>query len=524
MGSKRIGLIALGIAPWLSFKCVGAEQQLITSECLAEHYQVVRNDVFDPDAEGYTWLHHWANRLHITTQEVAVNNSLGAFLPCPDDADDLYEIERHLRSKPYLRDAQVSKAEQGKPIKIETWDTWSLLPTIDFSRKGGENAAAMGIKDSNFLGLGIHTELLYFSDYLRSGYLIDLYAPLYLGKNLQAGLTLADTDDGEKIAVSLVRPFVSHNSQHGFGVYFNKESRNDTIRQAGKQSNQFHQRLESAQLWYGQPWVHWPNQVLRWQVGLSHDQHRFAPTQTTRLPDDRQRTYPWAQLRFQQDRYEKRRNLFLINAAEDINLGWDLAVKAGWDLSGDGGWVTQLHSHRGWAISPKHLWLSRYWLQAEQQQERGDYLWMQWRNELFYQLSQPVRLYAKIDWRHSINSYLDRPNTLGGTTGLRGYPLQYQHGDTILLASAEARYYPNINLWQLLEAGAALFYDIGEARGGSPYPDNPTGTLQSVGIGLRFYASHAGSNNVIHLDFARPISDDEQVNQWEWRVEVKQHF
>ncbi|SHH74961.1 BamA/TamA family outer membrane protein [Ferrimonas marina] len=502
----------------------------LDAQCGADpQYQIIRHNVFDSSAPGFTWLHRLANQLHFTTREVTVQNAVAGFTPCEEEVDDLYELERHLRTQSYLRDAKVRRKGNSNEILVETYDTWSLLPTVDFSRRGGENAAAVGLKDSNFLGLGINTEVAYFSDYLRDGYLLDIHSPLYLNQNLSAGLTLADTSDGHKASFSLQRPFFSLDSRHGFGLAFNDEARLDSIRQREEEVNQFEHRLNQFSVWYGQTWFNQQQQALRWQVGYSRDRHEFRPDQenpeeTTLLPEDRERSYPWVQLLWQQDRYEKHTNLFLINAVEDVNFGWDLALKLGWDFAQNEGWVAQMYASRGWSLTDRLIWLSQFWGEGEQLEDNEHQHRLQWRNELFFRVTEPVRLYSKLDWRHSQNDYLDQPNTLGGTNGLRGYPLQYQHGDNIWLGSLEARYYPGLNLWQLFDAGAALFYDIGEAQGGSPYPDNPEGTLQSYGVGLRFFASRAGSNNIVHVDFARPVSDDPNVDRWEWRIEVKRHF
>ncbi|GAA5186401.1 hypothetical protein [Ferrimonas gelatinilytica] len=504
----------------------------------APEYRYIRHNVFQPDEPGFTWAHKLANKLHYTTREVTLEQAVAGFTPCEDDLDDLYELERHLRGLRYLRDAQVSQDKESGQVLVETWDTWSLLPTFNFSRQGGENAASIGIKDSNLLGLGIDAQIFYFSDYQRDGYQLAFYSPIYINKHINVGIRLANTSDGKQVGFQLDRPFVALDSAFGYELSLFRDQRQEEIRQGDQEVNRFDHDLHYFHVGYGRRWLEGRDQVLRWHVGLTFDDHQFDPVAgTTRLPEDRQRAYPWVQLSFRQDRFEELQNVTLINAIEDVNLGWDSAVKLGWDGSGDGGWLLQAHSHWGALFGAKRrrfsepidngstgLWLTRFWLHGEEVRGAGDYYQLQWRNELFYPIWAPLRVYGKFDWRHAINPFVDRPHTLGGSTGLRGYPLQYQHGDTIALATAELRYYPGISILQLLELGSAIFYDIGEARGGEAYPDNPAGTQQSLGAGLRFYASHAGSRNVIHVDFVRPISDDKRVNSWEWRLEVKSHF
>ena len=44
-------------------------------------------------------------------------------------------------------------------------------------------------------------------------------------------------------------------------------------------------------------------------------------------------------------------------------------------------------------------------------------------------------------WGHRLD--LENPVDLGGDTGLRGYPLRYQSGDSKLLLTVEQRYFWN---------------------------------------------------------------------------------
>ncbi|MBY5990785.1 hypothetical protein [Ferrimonas balearica] len=508
--------------------CPPGQAEPLIETCGADpNYEFISHNVFDPALPGFTWVHRLANNLHITTRPVTLENEVVGFTPCEEDVDDLYELERHLRALPYLRDAKVSERQrpgEERVIEVETWDTWSLLPTISFSREGGENSGSLGIKDSNFLGLGIDAKLLYFSNYERTGYLLDLHTPLFLKQNLKLDLTLADTDDGRKAAFALTRPFVAKDTRRAWGVGFNDEKREESIRQASGEVNRFERAILQYRAWYGWSAGEVNERVWRYQVGIDRNKNRFTQVEDTSvLPESRDRLPLWFRASFHQDHFTERTNIFLINGFEDINLGLDSALRLGWDAKVNG-WLADAHLSFGAEPHPHWLWLTHFELQAEEREDSDIQFLGQWRQELFYRLTDPVRLYAKLDLVGGDNQYVDEPITLGGDTGMRGYPLQYQHGQRHWLATAEARYYPDIHLLQLAELGAALFYDIGRSYGDSDYPDNPTGTLQSVGAGLRFYLSRAGSRNVIHLDFARPISDDPEVDRWEWRLEVKNHF
>jgi|TARA_R110002012_G_C11668056_1_gene612780 hypothetical protein len=107
------------------------------------------NDIFDLTDPDTIFLHHWANLLHIKTKDITLINESAFFIQKCDIAQaDIDELERHLRKQKYIREAKVTVNDDNK-VDVETWDNWSLMPTVDFGRKGGINKYAIGIKDRN---------------------------------------------------------------------------------------------------------------------------------------------------------------------------------------------------------------------------------------------------------------------------------------------------------------------------------------------------------------------------------------
>ena len=129
----------------------------------------------------------------------------------------------------------------------------------------------------------------------------------------------------------------------------------------------------------------------------------------------------------------------------------------------------------------------------------------------------------------SKNQYLDDPVAIGGDTGLRGFPLQYQHGKHSVKFTGEIRYYPYINIMKLFDLAGAAFIDSAKAFGDIQSPESQENIekdwLYSIGIGARLYSPHsAGNNQVIHIDFAFPQSDNPSINNFEVRIEAKKSF
>jgi hemolysin activation/secretion protein len=125
----------------------------------------------------------------------------------------------------------------------------------------------------------------------------------------------------------------------------------------------------------------------------------------------------------------------------------------------------------------------------------------------------------------SAQQFLDQPVVIGGESGVRGYPLQYQHGKHSALLSAEIRIYPKYNLYQLFDVAMVVFADAGRAWGGKEAMFNESDAiLSNIGIGARIYASHSSHRNVVHIDIVKPLASSEFVDSWEWRLQVKNSF
>ena len=157
---------------------------------------------------------------------------------------------------------------------------------------------------------------------------------------------------------------------------------------------------------------------------------------------------------------------------------------------------------------------------------------------------------------------------LGGDSGLRGYPLQYQHGISKTVLSSELRWYPRINLYKMLDLGFVAFADLGRVNGGSvadPQQLNPAAIaarfalplavdmitplaplpptdqiyrsnsdllrqnltdrwLGSVGVGMRIYSSKSSNNHVVHIDLSTPMTSAPGVDSWEIELNVSNRF
>jgi hypothetical protein len=492
--------------------------------------------IFDENEEGFALIHRWANAIHIDTKILTLENEASFFIEkCNKNFADMAELERHLRSRKYLRDAKVTSDEMVENITVTTWDNWSLMPTISFGRQGGESTYSFGIKERNLLGLGIDAEIKTYQNSQRKGYKVKSTIPLFRKQNIDLTLRFADNDDGTEQSLFLQKHFASFYTSYAYKIGFNEETRNDTIYQDTSELAIFSHKLSFKEAEYA--WLNYNNNnaLLRYRVGITQDKHNFSTIDDTEstinsafTPQDRDFIYPWFAVDYIEKNFRKLTNIHLITQIEDFNHGWQLSSRIGLSdgTKENSAWALfEASVDKGFEIHDKALLLMGIDLNGDFFDQQDDRLLLTFNAEYFYNVDTNWGLYLSNTNIVSQNQYLDQPVTIGGNTGLRGFPLQYQHGEHSVKFTGEIRYYPHINLFKLFDLAGAAFIDTGKAFGDSETENSEDTWLYALGIGARLYSPHsAGNQQVIHIDFAFPQSDNPNINNFEIRIEAKKSF
>lgn len=492
--------------------------------------------IFDENEQGFSVVHHWANAIHIDTKKITLENEAAFFIEkCDKNFADMAELERHLRSRKYLRDAKITSDKMVENITVTTWDNWSLMPTISFGRQGGESTYSFGIKERNLLGLGIGVEVQTYKSSQRKGYKLKSTIPLFRKKNIDIKLRFADNDDGTQQSLFLQKHFASFYTKDAYNIGFNEESHNDTIYQNDSELAIFTHNISFKNAEYAWLDSNTNSASLRYRIGITQDQHTFSPVDNTEnsihssfLPQDRDFIYPWLGVDYIEKNFKKLTNIHLITQIEDFNHGWKLSSRLGISdgTKENNAWALfQVNISKGFEIHDKALLLMNIALHNDIYKQHDNRLLLNINAEYFYNINPSWGFYLSNTNIVSKNQYLDKPITIGGSSGLRGFPLQYQHGEHSIKFTSEIRYYPHINLFKLFDLAGVAFLDSGKAFGDSVADNREEALLHSVGIGARLYSPHStASHQVIHIDFAFPQSNNTGINNFEIRVEAKHSF
>ncbi|MBE0364479.1 hypothetical protein PULV_a2823 [Pseudoalteromonas ulvae UL12] len=497
-----------------------------------------RLNIFNADnPDENNALFNFANKIHLITDESVINNILLFQSGDPYDPKLILESERMLRNQRYLYDARI-KVEQTCADQVDvtviTRELWTLMPEVDFSRTGGQNSSSLGIRDTNLLGWGKRLSMTYNSDEERSGYNFIYEDPNIWGSRYQGRLEYGDNDDGERHYVDLSLPFYSVSTPYSYGMLSYANNRTESLYRDGLVVSQYqqHSKINSAYFATSSQSEQW---IRRLSFGIQVEDHQFSDIPATNITraQDRKLAFPWMSAHWLEDNYIKVNNFDSIHRTEDLNLGWNLLTRLGYSpeqiSDDDARIVYEASLKKALFQNSQTLWrfnasLRGYWNVEDNEVENAVLSGaVQWHHNT--DLTQSWYSLIRINLGDNLTA--DQQITLGGETGLRGYPLNYQSGNRSVLLSVEKRYYWEYHLLQLFKVGAAAFYDIGHAWYQTRTTPELLGNqdiLHNVGIGLRLAPSRANARTVIHLDLAMPINPPDEIDSVQWLMTVKNSF
>lgn len=483
------------------------------------HVVVVRNQVFNlEDPKENNVLYRLADRLHILSREQAVLELLpfhegDAYVP-----EQLHEAERILRDTRALYDARVVPVRQcgtSVDVAVVTRDVWSIVPTGDVNRSGGENSFALGLKDVNLLGRGETFGAYYENGVDRDGVSAFYNDPSLNGTPWTLGVFGSDNSDGGRLALDVRKPFRSLDDLQTKGFTVVADKRVEPLYARSRRFAEFQHQELSGELFLGTSTGRIDGNVRRWSVGVGWFDHQFdrepGPLQPVRLPDDRRAVYPFVSLELIEDQWGSGINLDAIQRTEDIYLGRRIFAKVGYSPKAFGADQGRLLVDASWenAAQPTPDWLLSWSAKVDGAITSSDHsaenLISTVGMRVHYRQTDSFGAFASLDGTWAKGLTRDRQLLLGGDNGLRGYPQRYQDGDRQVRARLEERWFSGSHPFQLFRFGLAAFVDGGRSWFSSDRNDEETGWLADVGVGLRLSSTRVPSRSIVHIDVAAPL-------------------
>jgi outer membrane protein assembly factor BamA len=535
--------------PWLAALCLAfLPAAAIASACgprsqlEAEGYRIgkirVQNlEIFEPEGnEGLPPLYRLANNLHIDTRDSVIESQL-LFREGEAFSERLVdETERNLRELRYIREPEVRAVgchEGLVDLEVAVREVWTTNPGVTFERSGGSNAGGIKLEELNLLGRGKQLTFELASDADRTSYTLHWRDPGVRGSRWVHDVAFRDSNDGQGWRVEAQRPFYSLDTRWSFGTALQQDLSVEPVYRLGERVAGYERRTEFGELQYG--WSEglnngWSRRVT---AGLRREHADFDVAPDDPMPDvmpgDRLLDYPFLRFEGVQDDFETIRNRDQISRTEDQLFGLRYALEVGWSTTALGADRDALLAHaeasRGWRIGDDDSMFTD--LKLTTRVEGGSIAdGLLSAGLRYYHPTGPRGLfYAGLSAAAGRALDADHELTIGGDTGLRGYPLRFQAGSGTALVTVEQRFFTRYSLWKLADVGAAVFFDMGKAFGDPLLgPSEDFGLLKDVGFGLRLGSTRSALGNILHIDVAFPLDGPKSVDQVQFLVQTKRSF
>ena len=498
---------------------------------------IVNENVFDlTEPKENKLMYRKANALHMRTRPGVIRQQLLFRSGEPFSLTALEESERILRAARYIQDATIEpiRHENGQvDVRVTTKDSWTLRPTASFGRSGSENNGKFGFDEMNLFGTGIRIGARYTTDVDRDSRRIH-FVDQNLGDSwYQLQASYSSNSDGHTITAGIDRPFFSLDARSAGGVSIIENDRIDSLYDRGSIVSQYRARTNRYEAYKG--WSKGASEGLtrRYTAGLAYESHDFESaaanvTSDSTIPGNRTLAYPFFGFEMIEDGFEEVRNLEQINRTEDRNLGTHVSARIGFAS-------TQFDSDRDAVVFDASIQRGYRYRDAQsllfssavsaRREGAG------WRNSVlrssvkyFHRQSEKRLFYAGLQWNLGRDLNIDNLTFLGGDSGLRGYPLRYQMGESSALLTIEQRFFTDWYPFQLFHVGGAVFMDVGRVWGKNPVGEENLGVLKDIGIGLRLGNSRTARGHVLHIDFAFPLDGDDSIDKVQFLVGTKKSF
>ncbi len=495
-----------------------------------------RQNVFNTDnpAEDKAF-YRLVNRLHIMTREKVIAKQLLFESGESFSEQRIEETERLLRRNKYLFDANISATQQEDgtvDITVDTRDVWTLNPELSISRAGGESTTAFGIEENNLFGYGQRVLLTHTEDVDRRSNSFE-FSDRQLGQSwVSLNLRIADNSDGFSNLLSIVKPFQALDTRWMAGGFIYDDDRRSALYSLGDEVAEYRHERKSYSAFTGWSGGLQDGWVKRWTVGVAYDDNQFSavenPVLPPAIPQDRKLVYPFIGFEILEDQFQKSSNSNQIERAEDFYFGTRISATLGWsdtafDADRDALIFTLTANTAYGSMESKALLLTAN-VRGRNESGTTTNATASFNARYYFRQSEKRLFFARLSTTAGLNLDLDNPVEIGGDTGLRGYPLRYQSGDSRVLLTIEQRYFTDWYPLRLFRIGGAVFFDTGRTYGDNPLGGANLGWLSDVGFGLRFAPTRFGTKKIIHLDIAFPLNGDPGIDSVQILLKAKSSF
>ena len=506
-----------------------------------EKIRIFQQDIFlNPKTRFYRELNKW----HPSTKPATILSRLPFQIQKNDQVDQalVEEAERILRALPYFYDARVLVKQicaTTVDLDVVVREVWTLTPDISISREGGESEYEIGIADTNWRGSGKAVSLAYEQKLEEERFELKYQDHPRRNRWLRS-ISTQIGPNAYRYAISIEQPFLATNTSSAVGVSATSARILKKLYVRGKELTRFDTTIRKASFYRAKLMKRASSdrRYARTYLGLRYLSEDLQPTLIHQnqvfTAKDEAVIYPFIGWESTSNRFAKLPHFFHLGRDEYINLGWNAYVELGYgqsDLPSDGSSIHFSYKlARRWLFDDQHIATANLNLDGRFSGHdfQPDNLISTLRTQYLHTLDPTSKLYVSVDLAHGRNLDHFRFFEIGGQTGMRGYPNHFQTGTRKYKLVMEYRYETSFRPLNLFALGFVGFAEIGKAWFSNPPEPWAHRTqhqiLKDVGIGVRLHSLRTGSDQTIHLDLARPLTNHTPSSAYEVSFTVRRRF
>lgn len=509
--------------------------------------EIKLKDIFD-DATGS--FYRTANSLKVNTREYVIRQELVVKEGDAFDEFAVRESERNLRNVRYLRNVTIEEKIDGNFVDliVNAEDTWTLLPKVNFSSGSGNNSRSFGVAESNLLGFGKRAEVLYSIEDNRTTTEVVWNDPRVWGTKTELLLGYFDRSDGKRSLLEYGLPYRTLVDPNAWGFTIDDSDAIGKLYKHGDERFIFRQERSAYGANYnfsrGDPEAH----VQRFGIGYNYIEDNFKqadaddyadldldPSKVSndpaRVPENRRFSGPEFDYASIVPDYISMNYIDRFDRVQDYNLGSESHLTMMFAPEGLGSLedTLLLDGNRtiGSRLGAGSFTRGEFGFSTRRTSSSFDNTLL--RGEAKYYNVLGVLKHGDLylgkhtlaagiytDWGLDLDR--DREFLTGADTGLRGYEARSFTGDKRLVLNLEERAHFADDVLELVSVGAAAFLDAGgstDASYGHLFNDD---LYADAGIGLRIGFPRSSGGKVARIDFAVPMRDTGDGNDYTVRI------
>lgn len=496
-------------------------------------------DLSDPGRAGarFSWAYRLANRLHRRTRaDVIERELLFAVGDCYEVAA-LRDSERLLRGFDFLANAEIYGIRQGEDsvqVVVDTQDEWSTKIDPSVAADDGIEFRGIELAEDNLLGTGQHVSVFYEKVEEQWVYGAAYSTPQLFGSRTNLSMRVDESEVGTSFHEAITYPFVGETGRLAVRQEVERRDRYFEILMPG-----YTEDLEPVWVPVRREHVEVGGAIRRGGeryrhtlVGAAIAAERIAypgmavfgdtvgrpvvPSDVFSIPWKPMSSVRLVGLVGRRDvEFVQRRSFETVDGTEDVQLGFDGEFSFGAAVPGiSRDEDVSLAMRVGWAGEPvpeltyggQIAVEGRHGVAGSGSTADFQDILAELDGWAYFRPGAGARqtLVASFSGVSGWNATLPFQLTLGGITGMRGYPRHLDPGGRRMVASVEHRAYLGWPLPELMDLGSVVFADVGKIWPGDVPFGVESPVRATVGFGIRA-GFPPGSRQTFRADIGLPI-------------------